>query len=102
MIAADPLCLSGGIGHLLTEHNETHQILLVLTEKYTDFTELTPSMIAEFVDRIEVYAPYKDEFGERCQNVDLFLKFMTSVPRPRAVDIITAHRYNDMEGSDRI
>ncbi|MBO4471429.1 MAG: DUF4368 domain-containing protein [Clostridia bacterium] len=48
---------------------------LALAKKYTDFTELTPQMIYEFVDRIEVHAPQKID-GERVQDVDIYLKYI--------------------------
>ena len=48
---------------------------LALAKKYTDFTELTPQMIYEFVDKILVHAPEKIE-GERTQEVEIYLKYI--------------------------
>ena len=58
---------------------------MALAKKYTDFTELTPQMIYEFVDRIIVHAPEKID-GERVQEVEIRLqyigKFDTPLPDP--------------------
>ena len=57
---------------------------LALTEKYQDFSVLTTPMINEFVDKILVHAPYRDEYGDRCQEVEIYLKFIGKfeVPMP--------------------
>ncbi|MBR4192804.1 MAG: DUF4368 domain-containing protein [Oscillospiraceae bacterium] len=59
---------------------------LALAKKYRDFTELTTPMIHEFIDRILVHAPTKDEYGERCQEIEIYLnfigKFEVPVPEP--------------------
>ena len=56
---------------------------LALTKKYTDFTQLTPQLIYEFIDRIEVHKPEKVD-GERTQEVEIFLKYIGKfeVPLP--------------------
>ena len=48
---------------------------LALAKKFTDFTELTPQMIYEFVDKILVHAPEKID-GERTQEVEIYLKYI--------------------------
>ena len=55
---------------------------LALAKKYTDFTELTPTMINEFVDKIIVHAPDHDEWGERTQEVEIYLKFIGKIDVP--------------------
>ena len=57
---------------------------LALAKKYTDFTELTTPMINEFIDRIIVHAPSRDEYGDRCQEVEIYLNFIGKfdVPMP--------------------
>ena len=56
---------------------------LALAKKYTDFSVLTTPMIYEFIDRIVVHAPTKEN-GEREQTVDIYLKFIGKfdVPMP--------------------
>ena len=49
---------------------------LALARKYTDFSELTTPMINEFIDKIIVHEPSKDEYGERCMAVDVYLNFI--------------------------
>ena len=65
--------------------NQRVDQFMSLAKKYTDFTELTPQMIYEFVDRIIVHAPEKID-GERVQEVEIRLqyigKFDTPLPDP--------------------
>ena len=41
-------------------------------------------MVFEFVEKVLVHAPNKDEYGDRIQRVDVYLKFIGNfdVPRP--------------------
>lgn len=57
---------------------------LVLAKKYTDFSELTTSMINEFIDKVIVHAPEKVD-GDRTQEVDIYLKFIGrfDLPTPK-------------------
>jgi hypothetical protein len=55
--------------------NDNSRRFIEIARKYTDFTELTPTMIAEFIDRIEVHAPDKSS-GDRVQQVDVYLNFV--------------------------
>ena len=48
---------------------------LALARKYTDFSELTAPMIFEFVDKILVHEPERND-GERTQEVEIFLNFI--------------------------
>lgn len=54
---------------------------LALAKKYTDFSELTPQMIYEFVDKILVHAPQKID-GERTQEVEIHLKHIGHFEAP--------------------
>ena len=57
------------------EDTERANQFLALAKKYTDFAELTPAMLYEFVDRILVHAPDRSS-GERVQEVDIYFKFI--------------------------
>ena len=46
-----------------------------LAKKYTDFSELTTSMINEFIEKIIVHAPEKMD-GDRVQEIEIYLKFI--------------------------
>jgi len=46
-----------------------------IVSKYTDFTELTPAMINEFVDKVIVYEADKSG-GERHQQIEIYLNFI--------------------------
>lgn len=48
---------------------------IAIVKRYTDFTELTPSMITEFIEKIVVHEADKSS-GEREQQVDIYLNFI--------------------------
>ena len=56
---------------------------LTLAKKYTDFSELTPAMLHEFVEKILVHAPDRSS-GERTQEVEIYLKFIGQFEVPVA------------------
>lgn len=68
---------------------------LALTKKYTDFTQLTPQMIYEFIDKIIVHKGEKVD-GERSQEVEIFLKYIgkfdVPMPDPTPEEIATAEK----------
>ena len=55
---------------------------MALVRKYTDFTELTTPMINEFVDKVLVHAPEREN-GERVQEVEIYLKFIGKFNLPQ-------------------
>ena len=59
-----------------------------LTKRYTDFTELTPAMLNEFVDKVIVYAPDRST-GERVQRVDIYLNYISHFDVPEKYDGLT-------------
>jgi hypothetical protein len=54
-----------------------------LVKKYTDFSELTPQMIAEYIEKIVVHEADKSS-GERQQRVDIHLNFIGKFEVPAA------------------
>ena len=68
---------------------------LALTKKYTDFTQLTPQMIYEFIDKIIVHKGEKVD-GERSQEVEIFLKYIgkfdVPMPDPTPEEIAAADK----------
>lgn len=79
IIASDQTALDS-----FNEDTERAEQFLALAKKYTDFSELTAPMVFEFVERVMVHESYKDEYGDRHQQVDIYLKFIGNfdVPRP--------------------
>ena len=59
-----------------TDDTNRVQQFMALARKYTDFTELTTPMINEFVDKILVHAPTKDEYGDRVMEVEIIFNFI--------------------------
>jgi hypothetical protein len=57
---------------------------LDIVRRYTDFTELTPAMLNEFVDKIVVHEAVRTS-GGRTQKVDFFLNFIgkSNIDLPR-------------------
>jgi len=60
---------------------EKADTFLELAKKYTDFTELTPQMLYEFIEKIDVHRAEKTE-GERSMQVDIYLKYIGNFPIP--------------------
>ena len=57
------------------EDTDRAKQFLELAKKYTDFSELTPPMINEFIEKIIVHAPEKID-GDRVQEVEIYLRFI--------------------------
>ena len=58
------------------EDGERIERFLALCRKYQSFEELTVPMINEFIDKILVHAPSRDEYGDRCQEIEIYLNFI--------------------------
>jgi len=52
--------------------------------KYKNFTELTPTMIHEFIDRIEIHERADRRYKITTQKIDIFLNFIGSYQPPTA------------------
>ena len=55
--------------------NDRVDRFLGLVKRYTDFTELTPAMLSEFVERIVVHERDKSG-GKRIQEIEIHLNFI--------------------------
>jgi hypothetical protein len=83
---------------------ENAERFVKLIQRFTNFEELTPAVINEFVERIEVYeGEYPDAIpsinyrGERTQKVDVYLKYIgkfdapvppaVQTPKPKVMDL---------------
>ena len=66
-----------------------------IVKKYTDFSELTAPMIAEFIEKIIVHEADKSS-GERTQQVDIYLnfigKFEAPAPKPAPADTLAEEK----------
>ena len=54
---------------------------VALTQKYVDVPELTPTIVNEYIKKIEVFAPDKSS-GKRKQKVKIFFNFVDDVDIP--------------------
>ena len=52
-----------------------------LAHRYTNFSELTPAMLHEFVDKVIVHEPDKSS-GVRTQQIAIYLKFVGQINLP--------------------
>jgi len=59
-----------------------------LVSRYKDFTELTPQMLNEFIEKIVVFECDKST-GERHQDVDIYLNFIGKFKVPIEYDVLT-------------
>ena len=55
---------------------------LALVRKYSDFQELTPEILREFIDKIVVYNKEK-QFGETVQRVEIYYKMIGHIELPQ-------------------
>jgi len=81
--------LEGSIARLRAEldsfntDSEKADRFIAIVKRHTDFSELTPQMLAEYIERIDVYeADYSS--GEREQKVDVHLAFIGKFDVPAA------------------
>jgi len=69
------------------------QQFLANVRKYTDITELSPTILNEFVSRIEVHAPEKIN-GKRHQDIDIFYNAVgvINIPTEEELDALETER----------
>ena len=69
---------------LETYKEETDNVnqYLELAKKYTDFSVLTTPMLNEFIDKIIIHAPYRDEV-DRFQQIDIYFNFIGQFELPK-------------------
>lgn len=81
--------LEQSIGRLQSELDSFHadsakaDKFIEIVKKHTDFSELTPQMIAEYIEKIVVHEADKSS-GERQQAVDIYLNFIGKFQVPTA------------------
>ena len=56
---------------------------LALVKKYTGIDELTPTVLNEFIDHIDIHAPDKST-GYRVQFITIHYRFIDVIPERRA------------------
>ena len=54
---------------------------VALTQKYVDVPELTPTIVNEYIKKIEVFPPDKSS-GKRVQKVKIYFNFVDDVEIP--------------------
>jgi len=64
---------------------------LPVVRKYTESTELTPTILNEFIQRIEIHAPDKSS-GKRIQQVDIYYNAVgvIDIPTPEELKALEA------------
>ena len=63
------------------EMNDGLDAFIALTEKYVDVTELTQTIVNEYIKKILVYAPDKSS-GKRQQRIKIFFNFVDEIDIP--------------------
>lgn len=66
----------------ISQETVSAEKFLALVKKYTDFSELTPAMINEFVEKILVHQA-EGKGASRTQEVEIFFNFIGKVEIPR-------------------
>jgi len=84
---------------------ENAEKFIALADRYTDFTELTPAMINEFIEKIIVYEADKSS-GERDQEVEIFLNFVGKIdvpmPEPTQEEIVAEEKARQERARRRV
>ena len=62
--------------------NQRAKNFIKLAESYSDFEELTPTLLREFVEKIVVHECSYDENGTRRQDIDIYYSFVGKVDLP--------------------
>ena len=63
------------------EDNNGLDAFIALTQKYVDVTELTPTIVNEYIKKIVVFAPDKSS-GKRKQKIKIYFNFVDEVSIP--------------------
>ncbi|MBQ6904184.1 MAG: DUF4368 domain-containing protein [Lachnospiraceae bacterium] len=63
------------------EDSDRTNDFIALAKKYTEFTELTPAMINEFIDKVIVHKAERID-GERVMEIEVYLNFIGKVVLP--------------------
>ncbi len=63
------------------EMNDGLDAFIALMKKYVDVTELTPTIVNEYIKKIEVFAPGKSS-GKRRQKIKIYFNFVDEVDIP--------------------
>ena len=56
-----------------------------IVKRYTEFEELTPQILNEFIDKIVVHEKTKDDFGAKHQQINIHLNFIGNFELPENV-----------------
>ncbi|MCD8322649.1 MAG: DUF4368 domain-containing protein [Oscillospiraceae bacterium] len=73
------------------EMDDNMDAFIALTEKYVDVTELTPTIVNEYIKKIIVYAPDKSS-GKRQQKIQIIFNFVDEVDIPSIAEPIVYER----------
>ena len=69
----------------IVQEEQQHKInidgFLTLAQRHTDFAELTPQILGDFIDRIVVYHRQKEQ-GVMTQKVDIYCRMIGKVDIP--------------------
>ncbi|MDL2287925.1 DUF4368 domain-containing protein [Oscillospiraceae bacterium OttesenSCG-928-F05] len=73
------------------------QAFLASIRKYTDITELTPTILNEFISRIEIHAPDKSS-GKRVQQIDIYYNAVgvVNIPTPDELEALKAEHLENI------
>ena len=74
------------------EVNADLQLFLSNIRKYTDITALTPTVLNEFIKRIEIHAPeYSETDGKRTQEIEIFYNAVGVISIPTTEELDEMH-----------
>jgi hypothetical protein len=77
--------LQAGLDEYQSDSMKAEQFIKIV-KKYTDFTELSPAMLNEFIEKVVVYESEKVNGRVRKQKVEIFLNFIGMFNLPNQAD----------------
>ena len=89
-LKADVSCMEADVAKG-EEVTADFQAFLATIRKYTDIAELTPTILNEFISRIEIHAPDKST-GKRIQQIDIYYNAVgvIDIPTPEEMEMLQA------------
>lgn len=72
----------------LRQEAESGDMFVRLVHKYRDFTEITPTMLNEFIDKIVVYEATGGRGFDRTQKIDIHFNFIGQFVVPESAEAI--------------
>ena len=85
------------------EQNDGIEKFIAKVKAITDIQELTPEIVREFISRIDVYAPYREN-NQRHQRIDIYYHGVgyVFIPEPEEVEEMFQEHLRDRKDNIKV